>query len=30
MDGVVAGDVLELASADTKLNFQRGGKPHGH
>ena len=28
--GVVAGDVLELASADTKLKFQRGGKPHGH
>ncbi len=28
--GAVAGDVLELAAADTKLRFQRGGKPHGH
>ena len=28
--GTVAGDAFELAGADTKLTFQRGGKPHGH
>ena len=28
--GTVAGDAMELAGADMKLKFQRGGEPHGH
>ena len=28
--GKVDGDVMELAGADIKLEFRRGGQPHGH
>ena len=28
--GKVDGDAMELAAADMKLKFQRGGEPHGH
>ena len=28
--GTVEGDHFELAGADTKLKFQKGGEPHGH
>ncbi|MFT6083027.1 MAG: hypothetical protein ACI8UD_000718 [Planctomycetota bacterium] len=28
--GTVAGETFELAAADTKLKFKKGGKPSGH